>query len=190
MDLFSPIILGVVLFSILCCRIKKIASATAKGPNITMEKKEVKEDNSKTDNSKTDNSKMLMERTQKANGQIEIMSHLMFVQLFCNYLRIYAHVSGICICTGDDPELQAGNDNYSIAKEYGIFVAEAVFFLGMLLAILLFLIDITLPWSFKVVAKSMVSTRSLTPGWIHGLIYLATMYFQYCVSWNVDEVVL
>ena len=185
MDLFlfllflkiSPIILGVVLFSILCSRIKKIASATAKGPNITMEKKEVKEDNSKMDNSK-----MLMERTQKANGQIEIMSHLMFVQLFCNYLRIYAHVSGICICTGDDPELQAGNDNYSIAKEYGIFVAEAVFFLGMLLAILLFLIDITLPWSFKVVAKSMVSTRSLTPGWIHGLIYLATMYFQYCVS--------
>ena len=187
MDLFSPIILGVVLFSILCCRIKKIASATAKGPNITMEKKEVKEDNSKMDNSK-----MLMERTQKANGQIEVISHLMFVQLFCNYLRIYyaiAYAAYTC-APENDPELQAGNDNYSIAKEYGIFVAEAVFFLGMLLAILLFLIDITLPWSFKVVAKSMVSTRSLTPGWIHGLIYLATMYFQYCVSWNVDEVVL
>ena len=187
MDLFSPIILGVVLFSILCCRIKKIASATAKGPNITMEKKEVKEDNSKMDNSK-----MLIERTQKANGQIEVISHLMFVQLFCNYLRIYyaiAYAAYTC-APENDPELQAGNDNYSIAKEYGIFVAEAGFFLGMLLAILLFLIDITLPWSFKVVAKSMVSTRSLTPGWIHGLIYLATMYFQYCVSWNVDEVVL
>ena len=94
---------------------------------------------------------------------------------------LYAHVF-VYAPENRDPELQAGNDNYSIAKEYGIFVAEAFFFLGMLLAILLFLIDITLPWSFKVVAKSMVSTRSLTPGWIHGLIYLATMYFQYCVS--------
>ena len=109
--LFLPIILGIVLFSDLCCRIKKIASATAKGPNITMEKKEVEEDNSK----------MLMERTQKANGQIEVMSHLMFVQLFCIYLMVN-------VPENRDPGLQAKNHDHSIFKEYGFFVDETVFF--------------------------------------------------------------
>ena len=54
----------------------------------------------------------------------------MLHQLFCNYLRIYyaiAYAAYTC-APENDPELQAGNDNYSIAKEYGIFVAEAVFF--------------------------------------------------------------
>ena len=109
--LFLPIILGIVLFSDLCCRIKKIASATAKGPNITMEKKEAEEDNSK----------MLMERTQKANGQIEVMSHLMFVQLFCIYLMVN-------VPENRDPGLQAKNHDHSIFKEYGFFVDETVFF--------------------------------------------------------------
>ena len=93
------------------------------------------------------------------------MSHLMFVQLFCIYLMVN-------VPENRDPGLQAENHDHSIFKGY----------LGMVLVTLIILIFYTIPWSFKVVAKSMVSARSLTPGWIHGLIYLAAMYFQYRVS--------
>ena len=84
-----------------------------------------------------------MERVRKANNLIEVISHLLSVQLFCIFLRICASCSGEPIPL---PGSEMSEKDRTMGNFFGIFS--------------LALILITFPWSFKAAAKGMTSARS------------------------------
>ena len=117
-----------------------------------MEKKEVKEDNSKTK----------MERARKAYNQIEVISHLMSMQLFCIFLRN-------CASSLDSFEPKLCSEMSVMDHVFGEF-----FGYGMLTLIL-----ITFPWSFKAAAKGLASARSWSR---YFMISLLIWFFEVVVS--------
>ena len=117
-----------------------------------MEKKEVKEDNSKTK----------MERARKADNQIEVISHLMSMQLFCIFLRN-------CASSLDSFEPKLCSKMSVMDHVFG-----EIFGYGMMTLIL-----ITFPWSFKAAAKGLASARSWSR---YFMISLLIWFFEVVVS--------
>ena len=133
-----------------------------------MEKKEVNEEKSKM--------KRIMKRAEKAYGQIEMISRLISVQLFLNFLRIHT------IHTSLEPTPLQADDDMSTSAYLRYLILDQIWY-NLVMAFII------CPWVFKSIAKEIFLAPS-APSFItlnmYSILIVLTLYFENMVSSNVN----